>query len=176
MTSSRRSSSPEHINRRSVLGRELYPAPTLQLQQSPNSSGPWRLSGSCCSFCALDGSLPWPARQTTVTTAWTSKTFLSPSAARASRPLQQSMKATQSTQVSRSHSLCGALFPKGCGPESQNLPLCTCSPLQCVLTERDFCNFLVQTWAAGGQESLYLECVSKSMLGANSLIKVKWTF
>ena len=84
-------------------------------QQFPNRSRPWQSSAPCCChsgcFYASDCCVLLSALQVTLTTACSS--MRSPPLAKASWPIQMSMKATQTTQVRRSHSLCCPLSSEG---------------------------------------------------------------
>lgn len=84
-------------------------------QQFPNKSRPWQSSAPCCChsgcFYASDYCVLLPALQVTLTTA--SSSMRSSPLAKASWPIQMSMKATQTTQVRRSHSFCCPLSSEG---------------------------------------------------------------
>lgn len=100
----------EHINSCRVTGITQYRA-----QQFPNRSRPWQsLAPRCCHsgcFYASDCCVLRPALQMTLTAACSS--VRSPPLAKASWPIQMSTKATQTTQVRRSHSLCCPLSSEG---------------------------------------------------------------
>lgn len=93
-----------------VVGITQYRA-----QQFPNRLRSWQSSAPCCChsgcFYASDCCVLLPALQMTLTTACSS--MRSPPLAKASWPIQRSMKATQITQVRRSHSLCCSLSSEG---------------------------------------------------------------